>query len=67
MEAAIKNIASFTTDGNLMVNHLMEHNAAVAVITKAIFTEEPKCTTMMAKNVRQVVSRVVETLANTPK
>jgi hypothetical protein len=67
MEVAIKNIASFTTDGNLMVNHLMEHDAAMAITTKAIFAEEPKCTTMMAKSVRQAVSRVVETLANAPK
>ncbi len=29
--------------------------------------EEPKWTTMMAMNVCQVVSRAMETLANTPK
>ncbi|CAK9878535.1 unnamed protein product [Sphagnum jensenii] len=30
-------------------------------------TEEPKWTMVMAKNVRQVVSRTVETLADVPK
>jgi hypothetical protein len=39
----------------------------MAFTTKAAFMEEPMWTTMMAKNVRQVVSRAVETLANVPK
>jgi hypothetical protein len=45
----------------------MEHEAATAVIAKAVFEKEPKWTTVMAKNVRQVVNRVVETMANKPK
>ncbi len=67
MEATIENIASFTAIGNLVVNQLMEHEAATAIIAKAAFAEEPKWTTVMAKNVRQVVNQVVETLANAPK
>jgi hypothetical protein len=39
----------------------MERKAATAVITKAASTEEPKWTTMMAKNVRQVVNQAMET------
>jgi hypothetical protein len=45
----------------------MEREAVVAITTKATFTEEPKWTTVMAKNVRQVVNQAVETLANVPK
>jgi hypothetical protein len=45
----------------------MEHGVTVTVIAKATFLEEPKWSTMMAKNVHQVVSWAVETLANTPK
>ncbi len=45
----------------------MEHEAAMAITTKVTSTEEPKWTTVMAKKVCQVVSRVVETLANAPK
>jgi hypothetical protein len=82
MEAAIKNITSLAvvgnlvvnqlmereaTTGNLAVNQLMEREAAVAITAKAAFMEEPKWTTVMAKNMCQVVNRVVETLANTPK
>jgi len=44
----------------------MEHEAIVALTSKVVFIEEPKWTTVMAKNVRQVVSRVVKTLADTP-
>jgi hypothetical protein len=40
---------------------------ALVVVAKAMFVEEPKWTTVMAKNVRQVVSRVVETLVDTSK
>jgi hypothetical protein len=67
MEAAIENIASFTATGNLVVNQLMEHEVAVAIITKAMSIEEPKWTTVMAKNVRQVVNLIMETLADVPK
>jgi hypothetical protein len=45
----------------------MESKVITTVTTKAAFTEEPKWTMVMAKNVRQVVSWVVETLADTPK
>jgi hypothetical protein len=45
----------------------MEHEAALAITTKATFAKEPKWTIVMAKKVRHVVSRVVETLANAPK
>jgi hypothetical protein len=36
-------------------------------VPTAAFVEEPKWTMVMAKNVRQVVSRAMETLANVPK
>jgi len=39
----------------------------VAVIAKVMSAEEPKWTTVMAKNVRQVVNWVVQTLVDTPK
>jgi hypothetical protein len=45
----------------------MECEAIVAIIAKAVSTEEAKWTTVMAKNVRHVVNQVMETLANTPK
>jgi hypothetical protein len=45
----------------------MEHETAATVTTKAASAKEPKWTTVLAKNVRQVVIRAVETLANTPK
>jgi hypothetical protein len=67
MEAAIKNIASFTTASNLVVNQLIERKATAIVTTKATSAKEPKWTTVMAKNVRQVVSRAVETLVDAPK
>jgi hypothetical protein len=67
MEAAIKNIASFKIVGKLVVNQLMEHKVVTIVTTKATFMEEPKWTTVMAKNVRQVVRWVVETLVDMPK
>jgi hypothetical protein len=60
MEAAIENIASFAAIGNLAVNQLFERETAVS-------TEEIKWTTVMAKNVRQVVNQAVETLVDTPK
>jgi hypothetical protein len=58
MEAAIGNIALFTTVGNFAVNQLMELEVAVATIVtaKVASTEEPKWTMVMAKNVHQVVS-----------
>jgi len=67
MEAAIENITSLTTASNLVVNQLIEHEATSTITTKATSAEEPKWTTMMAKNMCQVVSRVVETLADAPK
>jgi hypothetical protein len=45
----------------------MECEAVVVVIAKVAFAKEPKWTIVMAKNVRQVVNWVVDTLANTPK
>jgi hypothetical protein len=67
MEATIENIAFFAGVGNLVVNQLMEREAVVAVIAKVAFVEEPKWTTLMAKNVCQVVSHAMETLADAPK
>ncbi|CAK9224121.1 unnamed protein product [Sphagnum troendelagicum] len=45
----------------------MERKAAATITTKAASAKEPKWTTVMAKNVRQVVNRVVETLVDAPK
>jgi hypothetical protein len=45
----------------------MECEATVAITAKATSTKGPKWTTVMVKNVRQVVNRVVETLADVPK
>jgi hypothetical protein len=45
----------------------MEHKVATVVTTKVAFAEEPKWTKVMAKNLRQVVNQVVETLVDTPK
>jgi hypothetical protein len=45
----------------------MEREAAMAITAKVMPTKEPKWTTVMAKNVRQVVNQVVETLVDTPK
>jgi len=67
MEVAIENIASFAPVGNLMVNQLMEHKAGATITTKVASAKEPKWTAVMTKNVRQVVSRGVETLVDTPK
>ncbi len=39
----------------------------MVITTKAVSTEEIKWTTVMAKNVRQVVNQAVETLVDTPK
>ncbi len=67
MEGAIENITSLTTVGNLVVNQLMERKVVAAITAKAMYAEEPKWTTVMAKNVRQVVSWAMETFANAPK
>ncbi len=67
MEAAIENITSFAAAGNLTIDQLMECEAATVVTANAVSTEEPKWTTVMAKNVCQVVSRAVETLADALK
>jgi hypothetical protein len=45
----------------------MEREVVAAITTKVAFVEEPKWTMVMAKNVREVVSRAVETLADVPK
>ncbi len=39
----------------------------MAITAKVVSTEEAKWTTVMAKNVCQVVNQAVETLADTPK
>ncbi len=67
MEATIENIASLMVVGNLAINQIMECEAATTVTTKVASVEEPKWTTVMAKNMRQVVNRAMETLANAPK
>jgi hypothetical protein len=67
MEAVIDNITSFVVICNLAVNQVIECEAATAITTKATSTEEPKWTTVIAKNVRQVANRTVETLADAPK
>jgi hypothetical protein len=67
MEVTIENIASFTAAGNLAVNQLMEHEAAMVITAKVAFTEEPKWTMVLAKNVCQVVNWAVETLVDVPK
>jgi hypothetical protein len=67
MEVAIENIVSLTTATNLVVNQLIKRKATTTITTKATSTQEPKWTMVMAKNVRHVVSRVVETLADAPK
>ncbi len=63
----IKNIASFAAIGNLAVNELMEHEVTAIIIVKVIFMKESKWTMVMTKNMREVVSQAVETLANMPK
>jgi hypothetical protein len=67
METAIENIVSLTAASNLAVNQLMEREAVATITTKVASTEEPKWITVMAKNVRQVVSQAMETLADAPK
>ncbi len=52
MEAAIENIAFFVAVSNLAMNQLMERKAAMTITAKATSTEEPKWTTVMAKNMR---------------
>jgi hypothetical protein len=52
IEAAIENIASLTIASNLAVNQLIEREVTVTITTKATFVEEPKWTTVMARNVR---------------
>jgi hypothetical protein len=67
MEAIIENIASLATAINLAVNQLMERKTTMVITAKVVSIEEAKWTTMMAKNVHQVVNQAVETLADTPK
>ncbi|CAM6026060.1 unnamed protein product [Sphagnum balticum] len=45
----------------------MEREVVTAFTSNAASAEEPKWTTVMAKNVCQVVSWAVETLADMPK
>ncbi|CAM6026389.1 unnamed protein product [Sphagnum balticum] len=45
----------------------MECEATTVVTAKVAFAEEPKWTTVMAKNVHQMVSWAMETLADAPK
>jgi hypothetical protein len=42
MEAAIENMVSLATIGNLAVNQLMEREVAVIITAKVTFAEEPK-------------------------
>jgi hypothetical protein len=63
MEAVIKNIMSLVATGNLTVNQLIKRKVAMALIAKAASTKEPKWITVMANNMRQVVSWAMETLA----
>jgi hypothetical protein len=67
IEAIIKNIASFVAVGNLAVNELMECEATTIIIVKVTFMKKSKWTMVMTKNMREVVSQAVETLANMPK
>jgi hypothetical protein len=67
MEVAIENITSLAAVGNLTVKQLMEREVAVAVTTKVMSTKEPKWTTVMAKNMCQVVSQAMETFVDAPK
>jgi hypothetical protein len=45
----------------------LECKAIAAITAKVAFAKKPKWTTMMAKNVRHVVSRAMETLDDAPK
>lgn len=52
MEVAIENIVFLAGISFLAVNQLMECEVVAVVTTKVAFMEEPKWTTVMAKNVR---------------
>jgi hypothetical protein len=67
MEVVIKDITSLAAAGNLAVNQFMKCKTTMAITTRAVSTKEAKWTMVMAKNVRQVVNQVVETLADTSK
>lgn len=58
------NIASLMAVGNIVINQLMERKAATIVTTKVASTEEAKWIMVMAKNMRQVVNQVVDTLTD---
>jgi hypothetical protein len=45
----------------------MERELTAAITTKVTSAKEPKWTMVMAKNIRQVVNQVMETLAYAPK
>jgi hypothetical protein len=67
MEAAIENIAFIAVIGNLAINYLIEREAVAIITAKGTSAKEPKWTTVMAKNMRQVVRQVVETSADARK
>jgi hypothetical protein len=67
MEAANENIASLVAANNLTINQLMESEGVAIITAKVTSTKEPKWTMVMAKNMCQVVSGAMETLADTPK
>jgi hypothetical protein len=58
MEATIENIASLAIVGNLAINQLMEREAGTNVTTKVAFTEEPKWTIVITKNVHRWSARL---------
>jgi hypothetical protein len=66
MEVAIENIVFFMAVGNLAINQFMECEITMAITAKATSGKEPKWTTVM-KNMHQVVSQAMETLANASK
>jgi hypothetical protein len=45
----------------------MQCEVVMAFTTNVTFLEKPKWTTVMVKNMHQVVNRAVETLTDTPK
>jgi hypothetical protein len=67
MEVAIQNVTFLAAISNLAINQLMEWEAVATFTANVAFVEEPKWTTMMVKNMHQVVNQAVETLANASK
>lgn len=56
MEATIENITSLMAASNLVVNQLMERKAVTTFTANVTSIKEPKWTTVIAKNMRYVVS-----------